>query len=329
MAKKKPTAKSRSATTAKSKPGRAKPGQSKSGHTSPVKPAAAQSKSAQSKPVQSKEPQSKPASGSPPRPRPPETKPASKPERSAIPTLLFYHKPIALNREAHKNLKVRSVPSFAYAAAISSVPLTVNEFAAAARTLPILFVPDPRKQPTPIALLGLQREQNLFIEADGRWTGNYIPAFIRRYPFVLIDTDKPNDFTVGIDSAYPGFNTEVGEPMFGEDGSEGPGLKRAIEFLNAYRIDAGRTQDFVAQVQRLDLLIPRALNVQHQDGSKYNLDGFFVVDEQRLGKLDEKEAGALLRSGHLALIYMHLLSLHNLTDLSSRLETRAAEKKSA
>jgi SapC len=50
-----------------------------------------------------------------------------------MPTLLFYHKPIALNREAHRNLKMRSVPSFAYAAGINSVPLTAKEFAAAAR----------------------------------------------------------------------------------------------------------------------------------------------------------------------------------------------------
>jgi hypothetical protein len=246
-----------------------------------------------------------------------------------MPALLFYQKPIALNRETHKNLKVRSMPSFAYAAGINSVPLTCNEFAAAARQLPILFVPDARQQPSPIALLGLRRDENLFVEADGRWSGNYIPAFIRRYPYVLIEGNVPNELTVGIDAAYPGFNTEVGEPMFAEDGSEGPGLKRAIEFLNAYRVDAQRTRDLAAQLQRLDLLIPRAINVQHKDGSQFSLDGFFVVDEQRLGKLDEKEAGNLLRSGHLAWIYMHLLSIHNIADLSTRLDPRIATGRAA
>jgi hypothetical protein len=246
-----------------------------------------------------------------------------------MPTLLFYQKPIALNREAHKTLKIRSVPSFSYAAGINSVPLTCNEFAAAARQIPIVFVADANNTPSPVALLGLRRDENLYVEEDGRWSGSYIPAFIRRYPFVLIEGNTPNELTVGIDAAFPGFNTEVGEPMFGEDGSEGPGLKRAIEFLNAYRIDAQRTQEFMAQLQRLDLLIPRAITVQQKDGPKFNVEGFMVVDEPRLAKLEDKDAGALLRGSHLAWIYMHLLSMHNLADLSTRLEPRAAARKTA
>jgi len=302
---------------AKSKFGQSKAGQTKSGHAAPVKPAAAQAK--------------KPGGAPSPSAKKPEHKLVHKPvtERPAMPTLLFYQKPIALNRETHKSLKVRSVPSFSYAAGINSVPLTCNEFASAARQLPILFVPDSQQNPSPIALLGLRRDQNLFVEEDGRWSGSYIPAFIRRYPFVLIEGGTPNELTVGIDAAFPGFNTEVGEPMFKDDGTEGPGLKRAIEFLNAYRVDARRTQDLMAELKRLDLLIPRAITVQQKDGSKFNLEGFFVVDEPRLGKLEEKEAVALLRNGHLAWIYMHLLSMHNIADLSARLEPRDAVKKSA
>ena len=307
------------AEVAKSKFGQSKAGQSRagqsSGHTNPVKPP----------------PEAKQQGGAPSRPTPPANKPVNKPdtERPAMPTLLFYQKPIALSREAHKSLKVRSVPSFAYSAGINSVPLTVGEFAAAARQLPILFVPDANKNPSPIALLGLRRDENLFVGADGRWSGSYIPAFIRRYPFVLIEGNTPTELTVGIDAAFPGFNTEVGEPMFNEDGTEGPGLKRAIEFLNTYRLDAQRTQDLALTLKRLDLFIPRVITVQNKDGSKYNLEGFFVVDEQKLGKIDEKEAGALLRSGHLAWIYMHLLSMHNFVDLSTRLDARTEGKKTA
>ena len=244
-----------------------------------------------------------------------------------MPTMLFYQKPIALNRETHKALKVRSVPSYAYAAGINSVPLTSSEFAAAARQLPILFVPDPNGLPSPVALLGLRRDENLFVDADGRWADAYIPAFIRRYPFVLIQGNTPEELTVGIDAAFPGFNTEVGEPMFGEDGTEGPGLKRAIEFLNVYRVEAQKTQALATELQRLDLLIPRVITIQRKDGTKSTLDGFTVVDEQRLAKLEDKDALNLLRSGHMAWIYMHLVSLHNLADLSTRLDARAADVK--
>ncbi len=245
-----------------------------------------------------------------------------------MPALMFYQKPTTLNREAHRQLKVRSVPSLAYAAKTNSVPLTGNEFAAAARQLPILFVPDANKNPSPIALLGLRQDENLFVDANGTWSGSYIPAFIRRYPFVLIDKGTPGDFIVGIDEAYAGFNTEDGEPMFADDGTEGPALKRAIEFLNAYQLEAKKTQDFLAQIQRLDLLIPRVVNVTQKDGVKFSLNGFSVVDEARLGKLDDKELGSLMRSGYMGWIYMHLLSIHNIADLSTRLDPRV-EKKSA
>ena len=241
--------------------------------------------------------------------------------------LLFYQKPTPLNREGHRKLKVRGVPSFAYAAATNSVPLTGNEFAAAARQMPILFVPDSNKKPSPIALLGLRRDENLFVEANGTWSGQYIPAFIRRYPFVLIEKGA-DDYMVGIDEAFSGFNTEDGEPLFADDGTEGPGLKRAIEFLNAYQSEAKKTQEFLGHLQRLDLLIPRVINVSQKNGSKFALDGFFVVDEAKLAKLDDKEAGMLLRTGYMGWIYMHLVSIHNIADLSARLDPRV-EKKSA
>lgn len=243
-------------------------------------------------------------------------------------SLLFYQKPTPLNREAHRKLKVRGVPSLAYAATTNSVPLTGNEFAAAARQMPILFVPDAAKNPTPIALMGLRKDENLFVDADGRWTGGYIPAFIRRYPFVLIDKGTPGDFMVGIDEAYSGFNTEDGEPMFADDGTDGPALKRAVGFLNTFQTEARKTQDFLAQMQRLELLIPQVINVTQKDGSKFALNGFSVIDEAKLGKLDDKETGNLMRSGYLGWIYMHLVSIHNIPDLSARLDPRA-EKKTA
>ncbi|HVY04506.1 MAG TPA: SapC family protein [Burkholderiales bacterium] len=238
--------------------------------------------------------------------------------------LFFYQKPVVLNRDLHRKLKIRSQPSLAYSAKVNSIPLTAGEFVPAARQLPIVFVQDANGNPTPVALLGLRRDENLFVDADGRWMGSYVPAFIRRYPFVLIEKETPGDFMVGIDEQFPGFDTDEGEPLFAEDGSEGPPLKRALEFLNAYQTEARRTLEFMAHLKRLDLLIPRVINVNMKGGVTFTVDGFSVVDEAKLMKLGEKEAGSLLQSGVLGWIYMHLLSIHNLQDLSARLDQKAA-----
>jgi hypothetical protein len=250
-------------------------------------------------------------------------------ERSAMPTMLFYKKPVVLNRETHKNLKLKPVPSYAYAANTNSVPLAGNEFAQAARQLPILFIADAQQNPFPIALLGLRKDENLFVDEKGKWDGNYVPAFIRRYPYVLGEKDQPDDFNVCIDEEFPGFNEKEGEPLFNDDGTEAEGLKRAVQFLNAYQQESRRTEAFCLELKRLDLLVPQKVTVTPKDSPQYTMDGFSVVDEARLLKLDDAEAGKLLKSGYLGWIYAHLLSTHNITDMSARLEPRLAEKKSA
>jgi hypothetical protein len=237
-----------------------------------------------------------------------------------MPAIMFYRKPVALNRQAHRNVKMRGAPSYAFAAKTSSVPLTGSEFAAAARSLPILFVPDANKSPTPVVLLGLHKESNLFVDAEGRWTHGYVPAFVRRYPFVLIDKGTPGDFMVGIDEDFAGFDADDGEPLFDAEGKEGPALKRAIEFLNAYQAEAKKTADFLAELQRLDLLIPRVINVTQKDGPKFQLNGFSMVDEAKLVNLGEKDAAGLLRKGYMGWIYMHLLSIGNISDLTAKIE---------
>jgi hypothetical protein len=173
------------------KPGAKKPGAKDPVVKEPVTKASLPAKPAAGKPA--------PHGGSPQRAHPPGNKTATHPERSVMPTLLFYQKPVVLNRETHRNLKLRATPSFAYAAGTNSVPLTGNEFAVAARQFPILFVPDANRQPTPIALLGLRRDENLFVEPDGRWSGCNVPAFVRRYPYLLAEKGAPDDFAVCID----------------------------------------------------------------------------------------------------------------------------------
>ena len=246
-----------------------------------------------------------------------------------MPKLLFYKKPVILNREAHKNLKLKPVPSYAYTANTNSVPLAGNEFAQAARQLPILFIKDAGDNPFPIALLGLRKDENLFVDKEGKWDGNYVPAFIRRYPYVLGDKGLPDDFNVCIDEDFPGFNTKEGDPLFAEDGSETPILKNAVQFLNAYQVESKRTEEFCKELKRLDLLIPQAITVTPKDGQPYKMDGFSLVDEPKLAKLDDAEAGKLLRSGFMGWIYAHLLSTHNVSELSRRLEPRLEKRKTA
>jgi hypothetical protein len=239
--------------------------------------------------------------------------------------VLFYERPVPLNRTAHKDLRLKGIPNIKFAANAHSVPLTGVEFAAAARDVPILFAGTDIADAGPMALLGLRQNENLFVDAEGHWAANsYIPAFVRRYPFVL--AEKPagqegDDFTVFLDEAYEGFSTEEGERLFKEDGTDSEMLTSAVGFLGEFQQHVGRTQWFMAQLRTHDLLEPRNVRLE-KDGKSINLNGLFVVNEEKLRQLDEKTSHEFLKEGVFGWIYAHLLSLANIDRLAQRLSVR-------
>jgi hypothetical protein len=239
--------------------------------------------------------------------------------------VLFYERPVPLNRTQHKDLRLKPVPSLKFALNAHSVPLTGVEFPAAARDMPILFAGTEIANAGPMALLGLRQNENLFVDANGQWApGTYIPAFIRRYPFVL--AEKPpevegDDFTVFLDEAYEGFGTSEGERLFKEDGTDSELLTNAVNFLGEFQQHVTRTKWFMEQLRKHDLLEPRNITLQ-KDGKTINLNGLFVVSEDKLRQLDEKTAHEFLKEGVLGWIYAHLLSLANIDRVAQRLNQR-------
>ena len=237
--------------------------------------------------------------------------------------VLFYERPVPLNRTQHKDLRLKGIPSLRFAAGVHSVPLTGVEFPAAARDLPILFAGSSMEEAGPMALLGLRQNENLFVDADGQWAANtYVPAFVRRYPFVLAEKpagEEGDDFTVFLDEAYEGFGSDEGERLFQEDGTDSEMLKNAVNFLGEFQQHVGRTQWFMEQLRKHDLLEPRNIRLE-KDGKAINLNGLYVVSEEKLRKLDAKTAQEFLQEGVFGWIYAHLLSLSNIDRVAQRLD---------
>jgi len=118
-------------------------------------------------------------------------------------TLLFYQRPVPLNADVHRNARLGpSDGNFTFCAKTNSIPLAAVEFFDAAREYPVAFTGTPGGQFFPIALVGVRQNENLFVGADGRWQGRYVPAFVRRYPFVLAEKQSAEDFNVYLDEAY-------------------------------------------------------------------------------------------------------------------------------
>ncbi len=237
--------------------------------------------------------------------------------------MMFYERPVALNRERHKGLKLEAVAGhFAFAAKTNALPIASTEFAEAARDYPIVFVGEEGGPFNVAALVGLQDNVNLMVGADGVWSaGTYVPAFARRYPFVLAKTDNEERLTVCIDEVYPGLNSERGEALFDGEGKETAYLKRVLEFLQLFHNEAQRTTTFATRLKELGLLVPKVINVERK-GQKQAMRGLWIVDAARYRAIDDSRAAELFRSGYLSWIEAHLISLGSLGRLVARMDAQ-------
>lgn len=242
--------------------------------------------------------------------------------------VLFYERPVPLNRESHKDLRIKPILNLAFSAKAHSVPLAGVEFPLAAHSFPILFAGASKDQLNPVALLGVRQDENLLVNDEGHWApDNYIPAFIRRYPFVLAEAPKEeggegeNNFAVFLDEAFEGFGTEEGERLFNEDGSEGEALKQAVGFLGDFQQHIVRTEQFMKKLQELDLLAPRNIEVRMPEQDSV-LNGLYVVDGDKLQALSPDVLHGLMQEGFLSWIYAHLFSMATLDGLIRRMHER-------
>jgi len=228
--------------------------------------------------------------------------------------VLFYTKPEPLSREQHGTLGVSRVDKpFGFATAGHVVPLTVAEFGLAALSYPIIFAGDQKQ---PLAVMGLTAGQNLFIKEDGSFeVGAYVPAYIRRYPFVLANDEAQERMIVCIERSAEIFREEGADmPLFDDKGEPSEYTANAIKFCEDFETERRRTEQFVNLLTELDLFeTKRAVftpnNPDGTQGEPQLLADYFGVSEEKVRAIPAEKLVELRDSGALEKIYNHLSSL--------------------
>ncbi|WP_077033129.1 SapC family protein [Pelomonas sp. KK5] len=235
----------------------------------------------------------------------------------------MYDSMVALDRVAHKNLRLRTEePVLARAKELNSMFLTVVEFADACKEYPLVFVrvgenkPDAKLVVAPLAVLGLKQGSNLFIKGD-KWTGNYVPAYLRRYPFAMARIDGGDQVAVCYDEKWTGFNETEGHSLFAADGQPSEFLLNAKTFLENFETESERTRLICEQIVEAGLLQDMRFEATLPDGEKLLVEGFLAVDEKKLSELPEAKIVELFRNGILSLIEMHRVSMGNMNRLAN------------
>jgi len=232
---------------------------------------------------------------------------------------LFYQRPVALSAADHAALSYVATGTYGFARHANAIPLNVAEFTAGMRYYPIVF--SSSTPATPLAIVGVSENENLFVDDGGRWLeGVYVPAYVRRYPFLFIENPAAEDFTLGIDEAADGVQVGRSHRLF-RDGKPSELADKALSVCSEYQLQFAATREFCDLVEAARLLVDKEAGLEMKSGSRFRVTDFRIVDEEKFRKLAPKTFLQFRRRGWLQYVYLHLVSTANwatLTDLKAK-----------
>ncbi len=231
--------------------------------------------------------------------------------------MLFYENVVPVSKERHKDLSIERV-DFDFASNVNSVPLTAIEIPLAAREYTIVFA-GSEEAVVPVVVLGVEGTENQYLDENKAWKADYIPAFVRRYPFVFSQAEDGSQFMLCIDETWAGCNREGrGQRLFTDEGEQTPYLQNMLKFLGDYQTQFVRTQAYCKKLKELELLEPMQAQLTLPGGEKRALAGFLGVTRARINALEAEKLAELVKTNELELCYLQMASLNNLGSVVNR-----------
>lgn len=229
-----------------------------------------------------------------------------------------------LDNVAHADLRLATSHGADFGDAVNQIALFLPEFEEAQRCYPILFLPQETGVPQAVAILGLDRDENLFLDGD-RWAAGYVPAMARRGPFLIgMDDGEP---MIHVDLDHPRIvkeNDQGGEPLFLPQGGHAPALERSLDALRSIHLGHEAAPAAMRLFDELGLVQPVSLSVQVGEQQSYSFKDYLAITPDRIAALD---AAALARLNEARLLMTAVFaasSLANMNQLIARKRARMA-----
>ncbi len=220
---------------------------------------------------------------------------------------LFYKKPTPLDSKIHGKLALKKNFGLDFTKNVNAVPVNLIELPQVCHAYPIAFSPDDTG--TPVAILGIRDRENLFLKSNGEWEEDtYIPAYIRRYPFIFSEMPGNDQLSLCIDMDDAVIDKKGDQMFFQDDGKPTVLAQNALEFCKSYHAAAQQTIEFGKALAASGILVDRQAEIAIGGGKRITFSGFRIVDEQKLADLDDKIILEWRKKGWLPFIYAHLFS---------------------
>ncbi len=243
--------------------------------------------------------------------------------------VLMYEDPQPLTFEKHGKMGVKQVEKpFQFMEKSHFMPLTAPEFGPASTAFPIIFAGDEK---TPLGVMGIRANENLFVN-DGIYNNLfYMPAFARRYPFVLAGDQQNDRFIVCVDEKAECVVEKDPTQNFFDGDQPTQFTNDAFEFLKQFEQDRRATEAMVERFKELDLFEQKEMNFQGQnpDGTpaeKQKIADYFAITDEKIRALDPKIQAEFINNGFMAVAYSHMISLNNWQRLVNMTLARSAQE---
>jgi hypothetical protein len=215
--------------------------------------------------------------------------------------MLFYQNPTPLDKQKHSDITLKRQENYNFAADVNSVPVAGFELFECSRHFPVFFFKNANDVYLPLALLSLRTQGH---DLGEKWEDAYVPAYIRRYPFMLSEEGM-----VIIDADADHFKSSEGDKLFEGEGEPTDALKEIVGFLQSLDKGYKATEEFCTQLKEKDLFKNSDRSVRINDAA-INLNDLYVIDEKKMHEvLSEQEVNEWFKKGWLAWAHAHLHSL--------------------
>ncbi|MDX2210326.1 MAG: SapC family protein [Sphingopyxis sp.] len=239
---------------------------------------------------------------------------ASAPTNANLP--LFYQDLVPLSSQDHATWRARALDKAPFLIGQHAVPLTSDEFISASRHYPIVFSAGDNS--VPLALMGLNEGVNVFVDAEGKLINPvYVPAYIRRYPFLLAKLRRDSDeMSLCFDPKSEAVGEYAdGDPLF-VDGQPSEHTTAILGFCEQFEQAGQRTGQFMEELNKSGLLMDGEVSIEVQNAAQpFVYRGFKMVDEAKLRELRGDVLRKMTQNGMLALIFAHLFSLQLMREI--------------
>ena len=227
--------------------------------------------------------------------------------------------PVLLNNVDHADLRIVLDRGAAYGDAVNQSVVFATEFEELQRDYAILFRRDPAGAYRATVLLGLETDENLYLDG-ARWDARYIPALMNRGPF-SIGVPSPGEAgepMIHVDLSHPRISREDGAPVFLDHGGNAPLLDQVAGVLQRIYVGTQVGPAMFAAFETHDLIEPMELRIETDAGRRYTVPDCYTIAQDRLAALDGIALAALHRDDFLRLAIWVASSLGNIAGLVER-----------